>query len=284
MAHALTIAFDILSLTSILVLLVLGMGVIVSMMGVFNLAHGELVLLGATTTWVITTAGAPAWVGILAAPLVVAVIGIFLERLVIRHFYAKPIIGLLGTWGLGIAIREAVRGILGGVSHSVAAPIAGTVTFAGASISSWRIVVVVITLATLAGCTAFLRLSRFGLQVRATLENPMLSRASGIAVSRIYTLTFGFGAALAGLAGAMLVPLFSLYADLGITFLVRSFLAVMAGGMGTFEAPIGGAIVIGASSAGVPFLISPLLADVLVFLAAITIVRFRPQGIFGGTS
>ena len=118
-----------------------------------------------------------------------------------------------------------------------------------------------------------------GLQIRAALENPSLARASGISTRRLYAFTFAFGTALAGLAGALMVPLFSLYADLGVRFLIQGFLAVMLGGVGSFEGPVLGGALIGLGSAGLPWLVSPVLADVLVFVIAIVIVKFRPQGL-----
>jgi branched-chain amino acid transport system permease protein len=128
---------------------------------------------------------------------------------------------------------------------------------------------------------SYLLLTRtaFGLRVRAALENPALARASGISTDTIYAVTFAFGAALAGLAGALVVPIFSLFADLGIRFLIQGFLAVMLGGAGTFEGPVAGAGVIGTLSAALPWAVTPVLADVLVFVIAIVIVKLRPGGL-----
>jgi branched-chain amino acid transport system permease protein len=127
---------------------------------------------------------------------------------------------------------------------------------------------------------SYLLLSRtsFGLRVRASLENPALARASGISTSAIYSITFAFGAALAGLAGALLVPIFTLFADLGLRFLIQAFVAVMVGGVGTFLGPVLGAGVIGILSAALPWALAPVLADVLVFVLAILFIKFRPQG------
>jgi branched-chain amino acid transport system permease protein len=111
---AVKLIFDLLAFTSVMVLIVLGLGVIASMMGIFNFAHGEFVLLGAYTLFLFQEGGLPSWMGILAAPIVVACVGLVLERLVIRRFYAAPIIAMLGTFALGLVIREIVRGLLGG--------------------------------------------------------------------------------------------------------------------------------------------------------------------------
>jgi branched-chain amino acid transport system permease protein len=112
---ALNAFFEILSFGAIIVLVVLGLGVIASMMGIFNFAHGEFVLLGAYTTYLVSRSGLPVWIGMLVAPFVVAAIGLIVERLVIRRFYAAPIVAMLGTYALGLAIRETVRGLIGGL-------------------------------------------------------------------------------------------------------------------------------------------------------------------------
>src|SRR6202008_4589019 len=129
------LAFDILAFTSVMVLIVLGLGVIASMMGIFNFAHGEFVLLGAYTVYVFESSGWSAWAGILAAPIVLAVVGLFLERFVIRRFYAAPIIAMLGTYAIGLVIREIVRGLLGGHYKSISEPLPGAFTLFGLDFS-----------------------------------------------------------------------------------------------------------------------------------------------------
>jgi branched-chain amino acid transport system permease protein len=130
----------------------------------------------------------------------------------------------------------------------------------------------------IAGSWLLLSRTSIGLRVRGALENPMLARASGISTARLYALTFAFGAALAGLAGALIVPLYQLSADIGIRFLVQAFLSVMLGGVGTFEGPVLGASAVGAMAAGLPWVVIPVLADPLVFVIALAVVRLRPQG------
>ena len=117
-----------------------------------------------------------------------------------------------------------------------------------------------------------------GLRMRGALENPMLARACGISTARLYALTFAFGSALAGLAGALIVPLYGLSADIGVRFLVQAFLSVMLGGVGNFEGPVLGASLVGGMAAGLPWLVIPVLADPLVFVIALVIVKFRPLG------
>jgi branched-chain amino acid transport system permease protein len=271
--------FDVLAYSAIFVLVVLGLGVIASMMGIFNFAHGEFVLLGAYTVYTLAQQGLPVWIGILAAPLAVAVVGLILERFVIRRFYAAPIVAMLGTYAIALALREGVRMLLGGQFYNVVAPLVGSYSVGDVSISKWRTAVIFITALIMLGCYLLLTRTSFGLQVRASLENPSLARASGISTGRVYAATFAFGAALAGLAGGLMVPIYSLNADMGVPFLIKSFLAVMLGGMGSFEGSIVGAAFVGATSAALPWAIKPVVADMLVFLIAVAIVKFRPEGL-----
>lgn len=282
------LVFDILAFASIMVLVVSGLAIIASLMGIFNLGHGELVLLGAFTVYLFREAGLPIWTGMVAAPFLVAAVGLFLEATVIRRLYASPIIAMLATYAIGLIIRETVRGLIGGQYYSIDEPIPGAFTVAGLNFSIWRTVIIVATLAVMAASFLFLTRTSFGLQIRGALENPALARASGVSTKRLYAATFAFGAALAGLAGALMVPLFSLSADLGVRFLVQAFLSVMLGGVGTFEGPLVGAAMIGAMVPGFQWLreigsigdvISPVFTEVLVFVTALVIVKFRPNGL-----
>jgi branched-chain amino acid transport system permease protein len=148
----------------------------------------------------------------------------------------------------------------------------------GLDFSIWRTFVIATTMVVIAGSWLLLSRTSIGLRVRGALENPMLARACGISTARLYALTFAFGAALAGLAGALIVPLYQLSADIGIRFLVQAFLSVMLGGVGTFEGPVLGASAVGAMAAGLPWIVIPVLADPLVFVIALAVVRLRPQG------
>ena len=275
-------AFDILAFMSVMVLIVLGLGVIASMMGIFNFAHGELVLLGAYTVFLAEDAGLNIWWGILAAPVVVGLFGVALERSIIRRFYASPIIAMLGTYAIGLIIREIVRGLLGGQYRSVSEPLPGSWTLAGMEFSLWRSFIIVTTVAVIAFSWLFLTRTSFGLRIRGSLENATLARACGISTNALYTATFAFGAALAGLAGALVVPLYQLSADMGLRFLVQGFLSVMLGGLGTFEGPVLGAAAIGGLAAGLPWVVPPVIADPLVFVIALLIVKLRPQGFISG--
>lgn len=288
MDAAVKLVFDILAFSSIMVLVVAGLAVIASLMGIFNLGHGEFVLLGAYTVYLFGTWGLPEWAGMLVAPFVVALLGIVIEATVIRRLYAAPVIAMLATYAIGLIIREIVRGLIGGQYFAVEEPLPGSFEVGGLSFSIWRTVIIFVTVSVMLACYLFLTRTTFGLQIRGALENPSLARASGISTTRLYSFTFAFGAALAGLAGALMVPLFSLSADLGVRFLVQAFLSVMLGGIGTFEGPVIGSAILGAMVPGFQWLreipgvvdfVSPVFAEVLVFVTALTIVKLRPQGL-----
>lgn len=282
MDTAVNAVFEILSFSSIIVLIVVGLGVVASMMGIFNFAHGEFVLLGAYSTYLLHANGLPVWLAMALAPLIVGLIGLVIERLVIRWFYARPLIAMLGTYALGVVIRETVRGLIGGLYLNVPAPVVGAFQVGGIAFAKWRVAIIVITLLVILLSLVLLTRTSFGLRVRASLENPALARVSGISTSTIYSVTFTFGVALAGLAGALVVPIFSLFADLGLRFLIEAFLAVMLGGIGTLLGPILGAGAVGSLSAALPWVVPPVLADVLVFLIAIAAMKILPGGFLGG--
>src|SRR4249919_394563 len=168
------LAFDLLAFISVMVLIVLGLGIIASMMGIFNFAHGEFVLLGAYTVYIFESSGLSAWAGILAAPIVLAIVGLVLERLIIRRFYAVPIIAMLGTYAIGLVIRETVRSLLGGHYKSVSEPWPGVLTVGGLDFSIWRAFIIGLTVMVIAGSWLFLSKTSAGLQIRGSLENPAL--------------------------------------------------------------------------------------------------------------
>jgi len=288
MDEIIKITFDILSFSCIMVLIVSGLAIIASLMGIFNFAHGEFVLLGAYTTFLFQEAGLPVWAGMLVAPFVVGVFGLFLEATIIRRFYNAAIVAMLATYAIGLIVREIVRPLIGGRFWKVTEPIPGLFEIGDQSFSIWRGAIIILTIIIMTGCYLFLAKTNYGLKIRGAMENPALARASGISTTKLYSFTFAFGAALAGLAGALMVPLYMLSADLGLRFLVMAFLSVMLGGVGTFEGPVLGSALIGALVPGfqwlreVPIIVdilSPIFSEVLVFITAIIIVKFRPQGL-----
>jgi|TARA_Y100000590_G_scaffold419244_1_gene520828 branched-chain amino acid transport system permease protein len=289
MNEIIKLVFDILSFSCIMVLVVGGLAIIASLMGIFNFAHGEFVLLGAYTVFVFRETGLPVWSGMIAAPLVVGAFGLFLEVTIIRRFYKEGIAAMLATYAIAVIIRETVRGLIGGRFLKIEEPIPGQFQMGDMNFSIWRAVIIILTILIMLACYLFLTRTNYGLKIRGAMENPSLARACGISTTQLYSYTFVFGSALAGLAGALIVPLYALFAELGLRFLVMAFLSVMLGGIGTFEGPVLGSAMIGAMVPGyqwlreIPFIVdilSPVFAEILVFVTAIILVAFRPQGLF----
>jgi branched-subunit amino acid ABC-type transport system permease component len=278
-AHTIRLIFDVTNLTAVLVLLVLGMAVIVGMMRVFNLCQGELVLLGAVVAYLTHVWFGSTALGIVLAPIVVGLFGGGLERSVVRRFYANPAGALLATFAVGFLIRSIALARMTTQGKLVPAPVGGSVQIGAARIETWRLLITVIAIGAVAATYLLFTRTAVGLSVRATLDNPDLAAASGVSTAAMYTGTYAFGAALAGFAGAMIVPLQTLYPGLGLDHLVPMFIAVMVGGLGTLQGPLLGAVAIGVPTALLPNWISSVYAQVLVIFAAIVFMRMRPAGL-----
>jgi len=274
--------FDVLSLSSVLVLLVIGMAIIVGMMKVFNMCQGELVLLGAVTAYLCSTYLNNLWIGILLAPVVVGFFGLFLERTIIHRFYLNPQGALLATFAIGLVMRESLRTRMSTQSSPVDAPIQSSINIGGANLPIWRMVIMVVTFLLAFAIGYVLLKTNLGVKVRATLDNPNLVSVSGISTKWMYAGTYAFGSALSGFAGAMIVPLQTLYPNLGYDNLILMFIAVMIGGLGQFAGPIAGAALIAVPGAIIGQFISPVSGQLLVLFLAIILMRFRPGGIFQG--
>src|SRR4030088_659383 len=170
MANLVVAVFEILSFGAIVILVVLGLGVIASMMGIFNFAQGEFVLLGAYVTYLAYSLGLPVWLGMVAAPFAVGALGFVLERLIVRRFYAAPIVAMLGTYALGLIIREIVRGLIGGLYLSVPEPIGGSLTIGSMHFAAWRLTIIVITALVMAGSYLLLARTAVGLLICGSVE------------------------------------------------------------------------------------------------------------------
>jgi branched-chain amino acid transport system permease protein len=272
---------DTLSSVSVLVVVVLGMAVIVSMMGIFNLAHGQFVLLGAVGYLFFERRLGAGFLAIALAVMGAAAVGAVVEVAVIRRLLARPIAAVLATFGIGLVISELVRLAIGNAAQGVAAPIAGTVTLGSYQAEAWRLWIVALAIFAVAATFFLIERTELGLRMRATLMDPALARASGVRARRVYTCTFALGTALAAFAGALLAPLTSVFPELGVSYLVLSFLAVMVGGPGTFIGPVIGAVLLGTALSILERGVSPTYAQVLVVVGAVVFMRIRPHGIVG---
>lgn len=284
-----------LSLGSILLLVALGLAITYGAMGVINMAHGELVMVGAYTT---VMAGIWLNLGILAAiPLafvVTALLGWLIERVVVRRLYGRLLDTLLATWGVAILIQQAVRlefglsflgihieGLGPGLQNvSVPAWLMGAVPIGGVEINVYRSFIIVVT-AALAALTWFiLYRTDIGVQVRAIMRNPKMAAACGIDVARVNALTFAYGSGLAGVAGVMMSGFKTVFPDMGTAMVVDGFLVVVMGGVGSLLGTVLSAGILGQINGVAASYSNDILARALVFGVVILVIVLKPKGLF----
>lgn len=270
-----------LSLAGILILVALGLAITFGLLGVINLAHGELFMLGAYTAVVVNEATGNVWLGMAAAPFVVGVIGLAIERGVIKRLYGRPFDTLLATFAIGIILREGMTVWREGRFERVPNPIQSGIEIFGVRYSMYRLFLLALGVLTLALAGLVLYRTRLGRNARAAIENREIAEAMGINVRATDSLVFALGAGLAGLAGAAMSPLVSVEPNMGLAILASSFFVVILGGVGSLLGVAGGAAVIGGGQALISAFASPVLAQIAVFLLVIAVIRLAPRGLFG---
>jgi branched-chain amino acid transport system permease protein/urea transport system permease protein len=264
----------------ILVLVSLGLGIIYGLMDVLNLAHGEFLMLGAYAVVAANLLGLGFISGIIMAIVGVGLFGFAVERGLISRLYGRPIDALLATWGLSLILQQAIRLSFGPAPKPIVAPIEGAISIIGMPFPIYKLVVLGVTIVVTGGVLYLFRYPTFGIKARAVLQDREMAQCVGIAASPIYSLSFTIGAALSGLAGALLAPLVTVQPYMGQVFLVRGFITVIVGGVGTLLGVVGGANVIGTTEGVVSYFASSVGAQVVVLASAIAIIRLRPRGIF----
>ncbi len=280
-----------LSVGSVLVLVAIGLAITFGVMGVINMAHGELMMLGAYTTYVVQLAmpnhiGASILVAIPAAFLVAGLTGVVLERTIIRFLYGRPLETLLATFGVSLVLQQLVRSLFSANNRSVETPawMSGTLQINGAlSITYNRLYIVIFTLIVFAILLAVLKRTRLGLDIRAVAQNRAMAQAMGIRSDWVDAATFGLGAGIAGVAGVALSQLTNVGPNLGQSYIIDSFMVVVFGGVGN----LWGTLVGGMSMGVVNKLLEPyagaVLAKIFVLVALILFIQRRPRGLFPQT-
>jgi branched-subunit amino acid ABC-type transport system permease component len=268
------VAFAIASLA----LLSLGLAIIYGMMGVINLAQGELIMLGAYTVIIGSAHGLSVWVGIALAPFVVGAIGLVIERCIIRFLYGRLLDTMLATWGLSLAIIAAVSLALGPTTEGVATPL-GHVAIGRYALSAYNLFVIAIAAASVVVMWALFKFTRFGLIARGTMQNADMVAALGIHPPTIYMATFVLGSALAGLAGAVMAPLTGVVPSLGLAFIAKVFITVTVGGVAIFGGTLVASTLLGAIESAVSFISTPIYGQVAMLGCALLVLRIAPQGI-----
>ena len=265
-----------LSVGAVLALSALGLTVIYGVMGVVNLAHGEFVMLGAYSMAVLSEPLGP-WAAIALTPLIVGAIGLVVDRGLIRWLYQNPVKSMLGTFGLGIVIRQLVLIAEGPGLRYVDLPITSSVAILGEQLPVWRLLLIALAVVTGVLVALWLSRSAAGLKVRIATVDADVASALGTNVSRVNALAFGLGTALAGLAGALVAPLNSVYPNMGVSYLVGAFLVVILAGLGSIRNALLWAAGVGLVTSAVAVPQDDVLAQVVVWTLALVIVALRRQ-------
>ena len=280
-----------LSLGSVLLLAAIGLAITFGVMGVINMAHGEMVMLGAYTTFVVqeivrqrypylfdyTLAAA-----IPLAFVVAGAVGILIERTVIRFLYGRPLETLLATWGLSLILQQAVRSAFGPTNKEVGNPswMSGAFELGGITITYNRLWIICFTLIVFAALLAMLRFTRLGLEMRAVTQNRAMAAAMGIRTARIDALTFGLGSGIAGIAGVALSQIDNVSANLGQGYIIDSFMVVVFGGVGNLWGTLVGAFTLGIANKFLEPYAGAVLAKIAILVLIILFIQKRPRGMF----
>ncbi|HEX9999976.1 MAG TPA: urea ABC transporter permease subunit UrtB [Actinoplanes sp.] len=275
------------SIGAVLLLIALGLSLTFGQMNVINMAHGEFIMAGAYTVYVlqqvITGAGASLLLALPIAFVVAGLMGVLLEVLLIRRLYGRPLDTLLVTWGVALILQQAARDIFGAPNVQTKAPgwLTGSIHLPGdLVIASSRLFILVLALAAVVVLTVVLRTTSLGRRIRAVVQNRNLAAVSGLATGRVDRLTFFIGSGLAGIAGVALTLIGPIGPAMGTNIIVNAFLVVVVGGIGQLKGTVIVAFVLGILQSMVEYTTTVSVASVIVFVAIVAFLQWRPQGLF----
>lgn len=280
MDTVLSIVVDATLITFVFALAALGLAVIFGLIGVINMGHGAMMTLGAYFTWFATTSGLPFVASVLVAATGVAVIGLGLEHIVIRRFYDRPFETLLLTWGFFLIATEVIKIVFGTDLRTVENPLPGAFDLKLVVLPAYESVVALVSLLILLSLALLLFKSTLGIKIRALVQNAEVASLLGLDIGLTYKAVFVGGAFLAGLAGALISPMLSVDPYIGNIYLVRSFFVVIVGGIGqVLGGTLIGSFLIGGSETLFALFSGQVVAQTMVFVVAIVVLRFRPAGV-----
>jgi urea ABC transporter permease protein UrtB len=263
-----------------LILCASGLAIIFGMMGVINLAHGEFIMAGAYATVTVEKLGAPLPLAILCGALFSGIIGIVLERLVIRHLYGRPLDTIVATWGISLIASQGTLIVLGPGLPGVSTPL-GSVQIGDLSYSVYRFVLMGAAAAILGGLYLLFNFTRFGLLARATIQVPHMAESLGVDTRLVYGLTFGIGAALAGATGGLYAPTMTLVPTMGSQFIMEAFVTVVVGGNDVFLGTAPSGVILGFVKAVMTTWEGQLAGQIGLLVAVIIVIRILPRGVSG---
>lgn len=280
-AYSAVVGVEVLSAVASLLLVSIGLAVIFGMMKVINLAHGEFLMLGGYAAITATKAGVNIWISMLiVSPLVVAIIGMIIERCVIRYLYGRMVDTMLATWGLSLLLIGLVTTIFGNTTSGISSPL-GSVSIGVYKVSLYTLFIAAVAALVTIGVYLLLKRTRFGLIARGTMQNANMAAALGLSPPRVYSITFAIGSALAGLAGGVLAPITGVVPTIGVSYIAKAFITVIGGGSAILAGTLSASTLFGTINQLASFATTPVIGEVALFIAAIILVRLLPQGITG---
>jgi urea transport system permease protein len=280
-----------LSLGSVLLLAAIGLAITFGVMGVINMAHGEMVMLGAYVTYVVQEIirnNAPALfdyslaIAIPLAFVFAGCVGILIERCIIRFLYGRPLETLLATWGLSLILQQAVRTAFGPNNREVGNPsfMSGAFDLGGITVTYNRLWIICFALAVFVALLGILRYTRFGLEMRAVTQNRAMAASMGIRTNRVDALTFGLGSGIAGIAGVALSQIDNVSPNLGQSYIIDSFMVVVFGGVGNLWGTFVGSFVLGVANKFLEPFAGAVLGKIAILVLIILFIQKRPRGLF----
>jgi urea transport system permease protein len=271
---------------SILLIIALGLTFTFGQMNVINMAHAEFIMVGAYTGYILQSemgmgANVSFWVSLPLAFVLAGLLGVLLEATLLRRLYGRPLDTLLVTWGVSLMLQQLARNLFGAQNVQVKAPsfLEGGIEIAGVSLSYTRLFIIGLVLLSLVAIWYFMGKTVHGTRMRAVVQNRPLAEASGVSTPPVDRTTFFIGSGLAGTAGVAIALLGSIGPTLGTAYIVSAFLVVIVGGLGSVKGAVIAAFALGIFNSYVEYLTQTSLATVLVFVAIIVFLQFRPQGI-----
>jgi branched-subunit amino acid ABC-type transport system permease component len=275
------LAIQVLYAIASLALISIGLAIIFGMMRVINLAHGEFLMLGGYAAIVATNHGISIWIAMLVvAPIVVGIIGVVVERTIIRFLYGRMIDTMLATWGLSLFLVGMTTVIFGNTTVGISAPL-GSFEIGAYRSSAYTLFVIAAAGVVLSGVFAMLRWTRLGLIARGTMQNADMAAALGVNPARVYAVTFGLGAALSGFAGGVLAPVSGVFPTIGVAYVAKAFITVIGGGAAILSGTASASALFGTINQVATYATTPVFGEVALLAAAIVLIRLLPQGITG---
>ncbi len=261
-----------------LILASAGLAIVFGMMGVINMAHGEFIMCGAYVTVGLVNAGFPLILAQALATVAAALIGVVVELSIVRKLYKRPLDSLLATWGLSLIVTQGMLLIFGGSMSGPGTP-PGSFTVGDYTFSIYRLVLFAAAIGVLAFIYVVFMRTKFGVYARATMQNAPIAQALGVKVGKIYALSFGIGAGLAGLCGALYAPTMTLIPTMGATFIVESFVTVVVGGSNVLLGTAPAGVLLAIVRSGLNAWGGQIIGQIGMLIAVILIIRVLPEGI-----